>query len=219
MSTQQPPLSRAERRKLEMRRDIVDAAFECFAESGYHGTGIADIAARLGIGHGTFYRYFENKRDIIEHVIDDLLDRIRSQLMEQNAPEAPTTLEEYRAQTVRIADGLTEVFTADPRVPRLLLLEATSVDAAMTERVLGFFDTAAELTAAYFRHGVVKGYLRADLDVLRTARAVNGMIMATVLLVMGGADDAEVQAQRAAVWTLMYDGIVARPTEDVTPSG
>src|SRR5581483_1391867 len=51
-------MSLAERRKAELRREIIDAAFTCFAENGYHATGIADIAARLGIGHGTFYRYF-----------------------------------------------------------------------------------------------------------------------------------------------------------------
>ena len=64
-------LSRAERKKQELRREIIDAAFDCFAEQGYHATGIADIATRLGIGHGTFYRYFENKRDLVVKVIED----------------------------------------------------------------------------------------------------------------------------------------------------
>ena len=39
-------------------------------------TAIADIAKRLGIGHGTFYRHFANKRDILEHVIDDVTKKI-----------------------------------------------------------------------------------------------------------------------------------------------
>ena len=68
------PRTRAERKKQELRREIVEAAFECFTERGYHATGIADIAARLGIGHGTFYRYYENKRDIVDHVITDLIE-------------------------------------------------------------------------------------------------------------------------------------------------
>ena len=62
--------SRAAQRKAELRREIVAASFDCFAERGYHATGIADIAARLGIGHGTFYRYFENKRDLLVKVIE-----------------------------------------------------------------------------------------------------------------------------------------------------
>ncbi len=69
--SEDPKLSRAERNRLQLRADILQAAFVEFSERGYHQTAIADIARRLGIGHGTFYRYFENKRDILEHVIQD----------------------------------------------------------------------------------------------------------------------------------------------------
>ncbi|MFT8181107.1 TetR/AcrR family transcriptional regulator, partial [Mycobacteroides chelonae] len=76
MTSSPSTLSRAERKKLEMRQEILDAAFACFSEQGYHATGVADIAGRIGIGHGTFYRYFKSKRDIIEHVIDDVTEQI-----------------------------------------------------------------------------------------------------------------------------------------------
>ena len=36
--------SRLELRKAQTRLDIIEAAFTCFAEQGYHATGIADIA-------------------------------------------------------------------------------------------------------------------------------------------------------------------------------
>ena len=210
VGTDAKPLSRAERKKLELRQEIIDAAFDCFAESGYHATGIADIATRLGIGHGTFYRYFENKRDIIEQVFNDLLARILAQLTERNAPQAPTTRAEYREQTERIADAHADVFASDPRIPKLLLLEATSIDPEMTEKVYGLFDTAAAVTGAYFQHGVDQGYLRADLDVEYSARAVNGMIMAVVLHSLRDDDTTAIERFKTAVRTLMYDGIVAR---------
>ncbi|WP_278259202.1 TetR/AcrR family transcriptional regulator [Nocardioides convexus] len=109
-------LSRLERRKAETRAEIIEAAFTCFAEQGYHATGIADIAARLGIGHGTFYRYFQNKRDIVEHVVDDLIGRIVEALGADNAPDAVSTLEDYRAQTERIGTALSRIFSDDPRM-------------------------------------------------------------------------------------------------------
>jgi AcrR family transcriptional regulator len=201
--------SRVERRKAELRRDIIDAAFDCFAEKGYHATGIADIAARLGIGHGTFYRYFTNKRDIVEHVITDLIERVISTLTAENAPDAPHSLEEYRAQTVRIGTGLADVFGADPRVPRMLLLEAPGIDKEMSERILGFFDLATSLTAAYLDHGVQEGYLPTDLDVDNTARAINGMILASVLAALH--DPALDHTRlRVAIQRVMYDGISGR---------
>lgn len=202
-------LSRVEQRKAELRRDIIDAAFDCFAEKGYHATGIADIAARLGIGHGTFYRYFANKRDIVEHVITDLIDRVVGTLTAENAPDAVHTLEDYRAQTVRIGDALAEVFGEDPRIPRMLLLEAPGIDKEMGERILDFFALATSLTAAYLGHGVQEGYLPADLDVENSARAINGMILASVLAALHD-PDLDHQRLRVAIQRVMYDGISGR---------
>lgn len=200
--------SRAERRRTETRREIVEAAFECFAEQGYHQTGIADIAARLGMGHGTFYRHFDNKRDIVEHVIDDLIARIVAALAE-DAPEAADTLDDYRGQVERIGAALVRLIGADPRVPRLLLLDAPGVDAALRDRVLDFIEQATELNAAYLAHGVERGYLRADLDVESTARAVNGMILGAVVHGVRHPGPEEQAALVLAIQRLMYDGIAA----------
>ncbi len=201
--------SRAELRKAELRREIVEASFDCFAEQGYHATGIADVAARLGIGHGTFYRYFANKRDIVEHVIDDLIARILAALADENAPDAVSTLEDYRLQSARIGEAVAALIGADPRVPRLLLLEAPGVDAELRERVLDFIESMSDVTAAYLAHGVDLGYLRADLDIGASARAINGMILGAVLHGVRH-HDAESQAELArAIQRLMYDGIAA----------
>ena len=205
------PASRAERKRNELRQEIIDNAFACFADNGYHATGIADIATRMGIGHGTFYRYFENKRDIIGHVLDDVLARITDTLAAENAPEAATTLQEYRDQTGRIADSFIDILLDDPRVARIVLFEATSVDAELTERFFGFIDAAAALTGAYLAHGVELGYLRPGLDVDYTARAINGMIIAAAL---NGIRDPEPGTQRRfanAIRQLMYDGIAPSP--------
>jgi AcrR family transcriptional regulator len=204
------PPSRAERRKLELRREIIEAAFACFTAQGYHATGIADIAARLGIGHGTFYRYFENKRDIVEHVITDLIDRIAATLTAENAPDAVDTLDDYRVQSARIGEALGRILLEDPRIPRMLLLEAPGIDTAMGQRILDFFELSAELTAGYLEHGVKLGYLRADLDIEGTARAINGMILGSALAAVSNPDPDDQRRLSEAIRRVMYDGIAAR---------
>jgi AcrR family transcriptional regulator len=196
----------AERRKAELRREILDAAFACFAETGYHATGVADIAARLGIGHGTFYRYFANKRDIVEQVITDLIERLLAALTAENAPDAAHSLQQYRAQTTRIGAALAELFGADPRVARMLLLEAPGIDREMGDRILGFLELAAALTAGYLRHGVTEGYLPTDLDTDNAARAINGMILAAVLASLHH-PDLDRQRLHTTIQRIMYDGI------------
>ena len=210
MTSSARPVSRTERKKQELRREIIDAAFDCFAERGYHATGIADIAARLGIGHGTFYRYFENKRDIVGHVVDDLVARIVAVLTADNAPDAVSTLDEYRAQSARIGDSLGRVFGEDPRVVRFLMFEAPGIDQDMADRVLDLFEAATALTAAYLSHGVELGYLRADLDVESTAEVINGMILASAISSLRQPDPERQRRLADAVLLVMYDGIAAR---------
>lgn len=202
-------LSRVERRKLALRRDIIEAAFDCFAAEGYHATGIADIAAKLGIGHGTFYRYFENKRDIVEHVVADVVTKILAALLEENSPAAVTTLDDYRSQSARIAEALIDLLTQDPRLPRLLLLDAPGIDTAMAEQVLGFLEAATGITAGYLRHGVDNGYLRTDLDVEATAKAINGMIVGGVIIGIHDTDRVRLETYADAALRMMYDGISA----------
>jgi AcrR family transcriptional regulator len=201
------PSTRAERRKAELRQEIIDTAFVCFAEKGYHATGIADIAGHLGIGHGTFYRYFSNKRDIIDHVIDDLAARIIAALGTENAPDAAATLDEYRAQIDRIGVALTEILLADRRVAQLLLFHATGIDDELTERLYGLLDTADALTAGYLDHGVELGYLRADLDTRNTARAVTGMLIAGIVHSLREPDEAAIAGLNQAIRRLLVDGV------------
>lgn len=207
ISTVTKAMTRAERKRAELRREIIETSFECFAERGYHSTGIADIATRLGIGHGTFYRYFENKRDIIDHVIDDLIGKIVGALVTENAPDFATTLDEYREQVARIAEVLPNIFFDDPRIARVLLFETTGVDAALTARVLDLLDHAATLTSAYLHHGVECGYLRADLDVDNTAQAVNGMMIASAIRGLRADSLLDCAALNNAIARLMFDGI------------
>lgn len=210
----------AQRKQQELREEIVAASFAEFAERGYHETGVADIARRIGIGHGTFYRYFENKRDILDHVITQLIERLLAALMEENAPDAATTLESYREQTERIAMVVTKIFQEDPGAARMLLFEATSIDVALTDRLMSVYDTAAGLTAGYFENGIRRGYLREDLDVAASAESVVGMVIAAILNVLRHpGDPARHDRFSAALIGLMLGGIVTPAVPNLDQPG
>ena len=65
-----------ERLKEETRTVILDAAEAVFAEQGYHGGRMMDIAARAGIAVGTVYNYFDDRKQLLAA----LLDRYGAQL-------------------------------------------------------------------------------------------------------------------------------------------
>jgi AcrR family transcriptional regulator len=47
------------------RQTIMDAALALFARQGFHNTTVPDIVKAADVGHGTFYEYFANKRDVL----------------------------------------------------------------------------------------------------------------------------------------------------------
>ena len=49
----------------EKREAVLDAALTLFAERGFHGTSMPDIAQLAGVGAGTIYRYFEGKEALV----------------------------------------------------------------------------------------------------------------------------------------------------------
>ncbi|MFC6012486.1 TetR/AcrR family transcriptional regulator [Nocardia lasii] len=201
------PPSRLHQRKELLRREIIDTAFDCFAEKGYHATGIADIATRLSIGHGTFYRYFANKRDIVDHVIDEVSARIFGALDRDLEPDSPATLAEYVAMVDRVADSLGRVLLADPRTARLLLFHATGIDDELTERVYGLLDATEILVRQYLEHGVRVGYLRADIDTAGTAKATLGMVVAGLISAIRTPDAASMAVYSHAVRRLLIEGV------------
>lgn len=57
------------------RARILDAARVCFAERGFHGASIANIAQAADISQGLIYRYFTNKAAIVHAIIDEQRSR------------------------------------------------------------------------------------------------------------------------------------------------
>jgi AcrR family transcriptional regulator len=63
--------SRPARRKPESLSKLKKAARKLFVERGYHATRPQDIAREAGLGHGTFYLHFPDKRASFLAFVED----------------------------------------------------------------------------------------------------------------------------------------------------
>ncbi len=192
------------------REEILEAALDVFAEKGYHATKIADIAERLGIGHGTFYRYFKNKLDIFSSVADGIIAKV-GQMVAQEQPDESHDVDSYRQQLYRIGQSLYDIFMEDVRMFKLVYYEILGVDPLLNKKLDDAMDLFDLYTEEYLKNGVNKGFLRPDLDTDILAKAINGMLFTASRSVI----EAE-SSQKAfdrwvdSVTLLMLDGMVNR---------
>ena len=74
------PLTLRERNRLRTRRELLDAALEVFAESGYGSASLENIAARAGASKVTLYSYFPQGR---EQLFRELYEEINAEMIDK----------------------------------------------------------------------------------------------------------------------------------------
>jgi AcrR family transcriptional regulator len=113
MSTRESAHPRRDRRE-----DILQASLHLFAERGFHGTSMRDIARAADITEGLIYHYFASKRDLFRAIIEE-----RSFLpLLRTLPELADQLD-LRALLIVLARGFFDVLRQNTKLIRLLLQE------------------------------------------------------------------------------------------------
>jgi AcrR family transcriptional regulator len=113
----------------ETRAKLLAAARQAFADLGYGKARVEDVVARAGVGHGTFYAYFPNKRAALAALIHEnaaTLVGLASQPWgtprrprrtgEAGAPDrspAVPTADQVRDSLVAVLGGLADLYDAD----------------------------------------------------------------------------------------------------------
>lgn len=73
----------------ETKERILETALELFAQSGYLGTSMSDIAARLGITKAALYKHYAGKQEILDRIVQRMneLDAARAAAYEMPGAE------------------------------------------------------------------------------------------------------------------------------------
>jgi len=121
-SSTTPTIGLRERNKERRRVDILTAAYQLFAEKGYHATTIADIAAAADIAPRTVSLYFPTKQDIVLDGVMSLIapisDAIERLKPGESALDAIMTSLGAHLKERQLTDphGMTARLKADPEI-------------------------------------------------------------------------------------------------------
>jgi AcrR family transcriptional regulator len=171
-------LSRRERLKLERKERILDAAAAVFAEKGFHGATVHDIATQADVADGTIYNYFDNKFDLIVGILARIaeLERLPDELMHGLHDPRAFFVAAFRERMERIAYGQ-EMLTA--------ILPQVFVDEQLRGRFYRqYVSRISSLLEGYIQAQVDLGQIR-PVDAPLLTRVVQstfvGMLVARIL--------------------------------------
>ncbi|MFG1795103.1 TetR/AcrR family transcriptional regulator [Nocardia sp. NPDC049149] len=169
-------------RSVKRRAELVFSAYELFVDKGYRSVVVADIVARAGVSHGTFYNYFDNKRDILDAVIDHYFALIRDRVFGRvMAGQRPQSLDEFCALVGRIVDQCYELVEDEPGLVTFLLIEATSIDDRVTERSIENLRVYSDEATNRIKKGIALGYIDPTLDPRLTGEVLLSVLLSATL--------------------------------------
>ena len=153
--------SRRERKKLEARRRIFDAAFELFLEKGFADTTVEEIAARADVAKGTVFNYFPSKTSFLAALVEYWTARIEEELGPVDRWSGTT-----RDKLTRVFRFLADFGAQNPDLARLAFFESLRYMHAMVERRMAQEEPVQRfqsMTRALIRQGQDDGEIRADV--------------------------------------------------------
>lgn len=131
-------------RKVTSRAEIEAVALSMFAERGFDDTTVDDIAAAVGVGRRTFFRYYPSKNDVVWGEFDDLLKGMAGWL---EAVDDDVPMDDAIAEAVVRFNSLPLAAVAAHRERMALILHVPALQAHSTLRYAEWRQVVAEFAA------------------------------------------------------------------------
>ena len=136
----------------DRRAQILDAAFEVFAEKGFHGTRTRELAKRAGVSEALVFSHFPTKEALIRAIIDRVGFEDLIPFLEERLGSMPP-----RAALLTLAERLLTNLRDRPHVFRVVffgLLETPEMAATFYQKYLS---RLLALETSLFRRAFAEG--------------------------------------------------------------
>ena len=163
--------------KQARRAQVLRHAKRIFARKGYHRTNVADIISRARIARGTFYLYFENKKDLFEELLEQVLRELAVRIQRiRLGPGEPEPADQLRTNLRRVM-----WFVLNERdLTNILMSHALGFDPELDARIQSFYDRIAAQIQRSLDLGIAMGLVR-ECDTRTAAYCILGGVKETIV--------------------------------------
>lgn len=191
-------MTEGEPRRAPSRRDeIVLEAARLFAERGYEGTSMADVAERVGLRKASLFHHFASKDELYEASLGTLIGSLSGAVFAAASAEGS-----FVDRLDALSEALVDAIAADPDVARLLLREALDFGPVMRGTLGGAVVSAIDTARAFANAGVDAGAFRLALPVDELVMS----LLSALLLPFAASDFTRLATGRSASDREFVDG-------------
>jgi AcrR family transcriptional regulator len=163
--------ARGAKRKAESRRRLLAAARQLFVAHGYHATRPQDISRAAGLGHGTFYLHFKDKRECFLAFVEEARAELDAAVIARTAG-AKSLSEVLEGALSAIYDYAEE----HEGVLATAMTDAKVISAAGEDTERTLVERWGEEWADLLREHARQGMVATDIDFSLIGQAVVGAI-------------------------------------------
>ena len=203
------------------RAQVLRHAKRIFARKGYHRTNVADIIARARIARGTFYLYFQNKKDLFEELLEQVVTELTSRIQRlRPGPGEPDPVDQLRGNLTRVLSYV----LAERELTDILLNHSTGFDHELDDKIQDFYDRIAALIKRSLDLGIEMNLVR-NSDTRAVSYAILGGIK-EVISMLSRSNDTDISALVEEILQFGLSGVArpellkfVRPRGEAAPNG
>ncbi len=174
--TDAPPSSRSgivpagRKRKRLRKEEILVEATRLFAERGYEGASMGDIAERVGLRKASLFHHFPSKDVLYATVLTELMEGVKAALV-----LAATAEGSFADRLDAMSDALTVTLGAQPHAARLLVREAMDWGPIMRESLGQTVNDVLSAALEFAKAGQREGVFNPDTDLTHVVVSIVGI--------------------------------------------
>ena len=173
--------------------NIIEAAEKVFYEKGYNGATIKDIAREAGVSVGTIYIYFQDKKSIYDHLLDEYGRYIRKKIAEK----VSTAKDRREAEKLGLLVFLEIV--KEKKYIYNIIWESLYID---KEKFVDYYKSFANRYLEQINEAVGEGSINPKLDPITTVWALMGIsnFIGLRYVIFDDTDDIEEVAEKVMIF-------------------
>jgi AcrR family transcriptional regulator len=210
-------VTRREREKKERRKYILRNAQALFAEKGYLGTSMAEIAQASEFAVGSLYSFFKSKDEILATIFEVHIENVLAEVtrLKDNVKLEP------REKIEAFLDSLIRIYVDNQDFFRIYIAEARGVEWGVRTEVGEFIqkgtDQYIQILKEIFQEAIEKGFVDPELDPEFLAHLLRSFVHSTVIHFLYSKRDISMDELLGVVRHMVLYGIRRREIKDMEP--